>query len=243
VGSRQKREQLRVFLDLQRKSKGTFYSMQSRWITMPAELAVERGYTKNAVFLHAEEAHKTLAGLAKDEACEQVSSPLVTALNGGRAELSVSRQLAYIAGYGEVYVEGPTPQLIIDPVVKVVSDGLWINLRARRSAEEHVALQVEATCQRVAQPFEVIEGKVGANGYGAYTRPEVLKTSIKTSLILKHGSTVILPAMLLGGKASVVLISVQMLNLKEGVKRLSLDGMGQGGEADTKVPKPDSSER
>ncbi len=132
--------------------------------------------------------------VARGEKIDSLAMPRIVVMPLERFELSTGSEVAYVAGFDQVTIEGIGS--LIDPVVKTLHEGLRLDGRALTSAplpglaEPPFALQVTLDVAKLHRPIAMAKTDLGV-----VQLPEIRHASFSTTIAGTIGTTFVLGGM------------------------------------------------
>ncbi len=131
-----------------------------------------------------------LRAVSKSERVEIVTSPTILVFNTARANLTILNQIAYIQDYD---VEIAQASSIADPIIRVVEDGVILDVRPVVSADRrYIVLEVRPTVAELTRPIPEFTTSLGGGSGITIQLPELQISRVRTSVPMPDGSTVLL---------------------------------------------------
>jgi hypothetical protein len=148
----------------------------------PPVASVETQATIDAILLR----------IAQDPASEIISSPSMGLKSLGNGTISVIQQIAYVKEWN-VRAVVPERQMIADPVVDVIQEGLIMNVFATAlpGGGHGIDLDLERTSIERPIPTRKIRIATEPEQEVTVSSPEVTKVSLKSTFVLEEGTSVI----------------------------------------------------
>ena len=131
-----------------------------------------------------------LRAVQKSERIETVTAPRVTVNNGARANVSVLNQVAYVQDFDVQIAQASS---IADPIIKVIQDGVILDVRPVVSADRRfITLELRPTIAQLQRPIREQPTTLGTQNSVTIQLPEVEIQRVRTSIPIPDGGTVLL---------------------------------------------------
>ncbi|MFT6831608.1 MAG: tetratricopeptide (TPR) repeat protein [Planctomycetota bacterium] len=131
-----------------------------------------------------------LRAVQKSERIETVTAPRVTVNNGARANVSVLNQVAYVQDFDVQIAQAAS---IADPIIKVIQDGVILDVRPVVSADlQFITLELRPTIAVLKRPIREAPTTLGTSNSVTIQLPEVEIQRVRTSIPIPDGGTVLL---------------------------------------------------
>lgn len=131
-----------------------------------------------------------LRAVSKSERIQTVTTPRLTVNNGSRANLSVLNQIAYVQDFDVQIAQAAS---IADPIIKVIQDGVILDVRPVVSADRRfITLELRPTIAQLQRPIFEQPTTLGTQNSVTIQLPEVEIQRVRTSIPIPDGSTVLL---------------------------------------------------
>ncbi|QDV08235.1 Type II secretion system protein D precursor [Planctomycetes bacterium Poly30] len=131
-----------------------------------------------------------LRAVQKSERIETVTAPRVTVNNGARANVSVLNQVAYVQDFDVQIAQAAS---IADPIIKVIQDGVILDVRPVVSADlQYITLELRPTIAQLQRPIREQPTTLGTQNSVTIQLPEVEIQRVRTSIPIPDGGTVLL---------------------------------------------------
>ncbi|MEM8711455.1 MAG: hypothetical protein AAGG01_10920 [Planctomycetota bacterium] len=131
-----------------------------------------------------------LRAVQKSERIETVTAPRVTVNNGARANVSVLNQVAYVQDFDVQIAQAAS---IADPIIKVIQDGVILDVRPVVSADlQYITLELRPTIAELQRPIREQPTTLGTQNSVTIQLPEVEIQRVRTSIPIPDGGTVLL---------------------------------------------------
>ncbi|MEZ5977578.1 MAG: hypothetical protein R3F34_05100 [Planctomycetota bacterium] len=123
---------------------------------------------------------------------EVITAPRLLAFMRQKCTVGITNQTAYVKDY-ELVVVAPGDQLIADPVIDVVQDGIEATLRVTPLPDGTFGLWMEASLSRLKRPIATTEVTL-AEGLAPVTigLPEVSTVKLRTRVVMRSGTSILL---------------------------------------------------
>lgn len=141
-------------------------------------------------FLNDLQLQMILRAVSKSERIETVTTPRLTVNNGARANLAVLNQVAYVQDFDVQIAQAAS---IADPIIKVIQDGVILDVRPVVSADRRfITLELRPTIAQLQRPIFEQPTTLGTQNSVTIQLPEVEIQRVRTSIPIPDGSTVLL---------------------------------------------------
>jgi type II secretory pathway component GspD/PulD (secretin) len=131
-----------------------------------------------------------LRAVAKNERRELVTAPRLLVFNTARANISVMNQVAYVQDFD---VEIAQAASIADPIIKVVEDGVVLDVHPVVSADRRfVMMELRPTVATLKRPIKEVATTLGSQNSVTIQLPELDIQRVKTTVPMPDGGTVML---------------------------------------------------
>ena len=131
-----------------------------------------------------------LRAVQKSERIETVTAPRITVNNGARANVSVLNQVAYVQDFDVQIAQAAS---IADPIIKVIQDGVILDVRPVVSADlQYITLELRPTIAELQRPIREQPTTLGTQNSVTIQLPEVEIQRVRTSIPIPDGGTVLL---------------------------------------------------
>lgn len=131
-----------------------------------------------------------LRAVQKSERIETVTAPRITVNNGARANVSVLNQVAYVQDFDVQIAQAAS---IADPIIKVIQDGVILDVRPVVSADlQFITLELRPTIAVLQRPIFEQPTTLGTQNSVTIQLPEVEIQRVRTSIPIPDGGTVLL---------------------------------------------------
>ena len=131
-----------------------------------------------------------LRAVQKSERIETVTAPRITVNNGARANVQVLNQVAYVQDFDVQIAQAAS---IADPIIKVIQDGVILDVRPVVSADlQYITLELRPTIAELKRPIFEQPTTLGTSNSVTIQLPEVEIQRVRTSIPIPDGGTVLL---------------------------------------------------
>jgi type II secretory pathway component GspD/PulD (secretin)/tetratricopeptide (TPR) repeat protein len=131
-----------------------------------------------------------LRAVQKYERVNEVTSPSLTVMNGQRANLQVTREIAYVKDFD---VEIAQASVIADPVVDLIREGVVLDVKPIvHSDRRFVTLELRPTVATLQRPIRLFSSTLGIGTAVTFEVPELRKEALKTTVVMPDGGTLLL---------------------------------------------------
>lgn len=150
------------------------------------------GFALQWTYLDDTQLEAILRATQKYERVNTVTAPSLLVYNTQRSNLQISNQVTYVKDFD---VEIAQAAVIADPVVDVIEEGVTLDVRPIVSNDRRfVTLELRPTVATLMRPIRTFSSSLAAGPAVTIEVPELRKESVKTTVIVPDGGT-----MLLGG--------------------------------------------
>jgi type II secretory pathway component GspD/PulD (secretin) len=172
------------------------------------------GLSLQYAFLDDTEVEVVLRAVSKQERSEQIDAPRLLIYNNTRSSMSVLRNIAYIKDFE---VEIAQAAAVANPVIGVVNDGVALDVRPVVDSDlKFITMELRPTVLSLQLPIPTFTTTLGVGQPISIQLPEVTRQSVRTTVTMPDGGT-----MMLGGMRL-----VERQNLRSSVPLLgSLPGL------------------
>jgi type II secretory pathway component GspD/PulD (secretin) len=119
-----------------------------------------------------------------------VTAPKLVVTNTQRANITVINHVAYVKDFD---VEIAQAAVIADPIVDVVREGVILDVRPTISSDRRfVTLELRPTVATLVRPIRTFTTTLGTGAAVTFEVPELRKQSLKTTVVMPDGSTLLL---------------------------------------------------
>lgn len=134
-----------------------------------------------------------LRAVKKSKRSELVIAPKLMVYNTSRANLTVANQVSYVADFD---VEIASAAAIADPIVRVASDGVYLDVRPVVTADRRfVWVDVRPTVATLKRPIPTFQTSLGTGSPVTLMLPELELQKIRTRAFVPDGGTLLLGGM------------------------------------------------
>lgn len=134
-----------------------------------------------------------LRAVKKSKRSELVIAPKLMVYNTSRANLVVANQVSYVADFD---VEIASAAAIADPIVRVASDGVYLDVRPVVTADRRfVWVDVRPTVATLKRPIPTFQTSLGTGSPVTLMLPELELQKIRTRAFVPDGGTLLLGGM------------------------------------------------
>lgn len=151
-----------------------------------------------------------LERLKKDSRAELLSSPQVLLYPRQRGNVSILREIAYVADYEMHKNVYPGDQMVLAPVIDVVQEGIVIDAKVVRTGLDHVAVDFALEHSDVTEPIALFQTTIEGHPV-EIALPEVALRRVESRAALVSGSTLVYPAFEHEDREIAVLVNVEVL--------------------------------
>jgi tetratricopeptide (TPR) repeat protein len=131
-----------------------------------------------------------LRAVAKSERAELVTAPRVLVFNTARSNIAVLNQVAYVQDFDVEIAQGAS---IADPIIKVVQDGVVLDVRPVVSADRRfITMELRPTVATLRRPIQEISTTLGSQQSITIQLPELDIQRVRTTVPMPDGGTVML---------------------------------------------------
>ncbi|HYC78120.1 MAG TPA: hypothetical protein VEI02_10885 [Planctomycetota bacterium] len=159
----------------------------------PDTLTSSGGFSLQFAYLDDTQVEAILRAVQKYERVNTVTAPKLVVSNTQRAHLQVINHIAYVKDFD---VEIAQAAVIADPVVDVIKEGVILDVRPTVSNDRRfVTLELRPTVATVQRPIRTFTTTLGVGAAVTFEVPELKKESIKTTVVMPDGATLLLGGM------------------------------------------------
>ena len=156
----------------------------------PDVLTSTGGFQLQYTYLDDTQLEAILQAVQKYERLNTVSAPSLMVYNTQRANLQVTRSIAYVKDFD---VEIAQAAVIADPIVDVAKEGVVLDVRPIVSSDNRfITLELRPTVATLRRPFRLFSTSLGVGTAVTFEVPELRKESLKTTVIMPDGGTLLL---------------------------------------------------
>jgi hypothetical protein len=211
-------EWLARFLQLQADAERRWMAqLESHWFTLPDREAASLVLDGSARLLGDEAEVASLLAELERRSGESRVSPRLSAFPGQRAELSVLNEVSYVKEYRLEIVE-PGNREIADPVVDVIQEGHWMELRALQTGDGSYGLRLSCSSAEVERPIPTRRCKLSpaSSAEVEIAMPQVLTAKVDATVLVPDGGGVLLlTSGLTGGRSLAVVVQFRRVAVEE----------------------------
>lgn len=151
------------------------------------------GLSLQAAFLDDIELEVVLRAVEKQQRSEEVVAPRLLVYNNTRAHMSALRHTSYIRDFE---VEIAQAAAVANPIVDVVRDGVVLDVRPVVSADRRfITMELRPSVMTLQLPIQTFSTTLGAGQPVNIQLPEVTLQSVRTTVTVPDGSTLMLGGM------------------------------------------------
>ncbi len=151
------------------------------------------GLSLQYAFLDDTEVEVVLRAVSKQERSEQIEAPRLLVYNNVRASMLYLRSLAYIRDFE---VEIAQAAAVANPVIGTVQDGVALDVRPVVDSEmKFITMEVRPTVMSLQLPIPTFTTTLGVGQPISIQLPEVTRQTVRTTLTMPDGGTVMLGGM------------------------------------------------
>jgi Flp pilus assembly secretin CpaC/tetratricopeptide (TPR) repeat protein len=148
------------------------------------------GFSLQYTYLDDVQLEAILRAVQKYERVNTVTAPKLVVTNTQRANITVINHVAYVKDFD---VEIAQAAVIADPIVDVVKEGVILDVRPTISSDRRfVTLELRPTVATLIRPIRTFTTTLGVGSAVTFEVPELRKQSIKTTVVMPDGSTLLL---------------------------------------------------
>ncbi|MCA9317826.1 MAG: hypothetical protein KDB73_20240, partial [Planctomycetes bacterium] len=156
----------------------------------PDVLTNRGGLSLQYTYLDDTQVEAILRAVQKYERVNEVTAPSLTVYNTQRANLQVTRELAYVKDFD---VEIAQASVIADPVVDIVKEGVVLDVRPIvHSDRRFITMELRPTVATIKRPIRLFSSSLGIGTAVTFEVPELRKESLKTTVVIPDGGTLLL---------------------------------------------------
>jgi Flp pilus assembly secretin CpaC/tetratricopeptide (TPR) repeat protein len=176
-------------LDLRGRAENIFNSS----LGAPDTLTSTGGFSLQYAYIEDTQVEAILRAVQKYERVNTVTAPKLVVSNTQRAHLQVINHVSYIKDFD---VEIAQAAVIADPIVDVVKEGVILDVRPTVSNDRRfVTLELRPTVATLVRPIRRFTTTLGVGTAVTFEVPELKKQSIKTTVVMPDGATLLLGGM------------------------------------------------
>jgi tetratricopeptide (TPR) repeat protein/Flp pilus assembly secretin CpaC len=151
------------------------------------------GLSLQYAFLDDTEVEVVLRAVQKQERSEQIEAPRLLVYNNVRASMLFLRSLAYIRDFE---VEIAQAAAVANPVIGTVQDGVALDVRPVVDSEmKFITMEVRPTVMSLQTPIPTFTTTLGVGQPISIQLPEVTRQTVRTTLTMPDGGTMMLGGM------------------------------------------------
>ena len=151
------------------------------------------GFSLQYTYLDDTELEAILRAVQKYERINEVIAPSLLVYNTQRANLEVVNQIAYVKDFD---VEIAQASVVADPVVDIVKEGVVLDVRPIVSNDRRfITLELRPTVATLRRPIRSFTTSLGTGSTVTIEIPELKKQSLKTTVVMPDGGTLLLGGM------------------------------------------------
>jgi tetratricopeptide (TPR) repeat protein len=151
------------------------------------------GLSLQYAFLDDTEVEVVLRAVSKQERSEQIEAPRLLVYNNVRAHMLYLRSLSYIRDFE---VEIAQAAAVANPVIGVVQDGVVLDVRPVVDSDlKFITMEVRPTVMAVQTPIPTFTTTLGIGQPISIQLPEVTRQTVRTTLTMPDGGTIMLGGM------------------------------------------------
>jgi type II secretory pathway component GspD/PulD (secretin) len=143
-----------------------------------------------------------LRAVQKNERSEEVVSPRLLIYNNSRAHMQALRHTSYIRDFD---VEIAQAAAVANPIVDVVRDGVVLDVRPVVSADRRfITMELRPTVMALQFPIPTFTTTLGAGQPVSIQLPDVTLQSVRTTVTMPDGGSILLGGMKLAERQNIV---------------------------------------
>jgi tetratricopeptide (TPR) repeat protein len=151
------------------------------------------GLSLQYAFLDDTEVEVVLRAVSKQERSEQIDAPRLLVYNNARAHMLYLRQIAYIRDFE---VEIAQAAAVANPVIGTVYDGVTLDVRPIVDSElKFITMDIRPTVMTLQLPIPTFTTTLGVGQPISIQLPETTRQTVRTTLTMPDGGTVMLGGM------------------------------------------------
>ncbi len=168
----------------------------------PGELDNSGGLALQYAFLDDTELEVILRAVQKTERSEIVVAPRLLVYNNTRAHMQALRHTSYIRDFD---VEIAQAAAVANPIVDVVNDGVVLDVRPVVSADRRfITMELRPTVMELQLPIPTFTTTLGTGQPVSIQLPDVTLQSVRTTVTMPDGGTLLLGGMKLAERRNQV---------------------------------------
>jgi type II secretory pathway component GspD/PulD (secretin) len=170
--------------------RGRVENIFARTLGNPETLTNSGGFSLQYVYLDDTQLEAIVRAVQKYERVNTVTAPKLVVTNTQRANITVINHVAYVKDFD---VEIAQAAVIADPIVDVVKEGVILDVRPTISSDRRfVTLELRPTVATLVRPIRTFTTTLGVGTAVTFEVPELRKESIKTTVVMPDGATLLL---------------------------------------------------
>ena len=151
------------------------------------------GFSLQYTYLDDTELEAILRAVQKYERVNEVTAPSLLVYNTQRANIQVTNHIAYVKDFD---VEIAQASVVADPVVDIVKEGVVLDVRPIVSNDRRfITLELRPTVAVLKRPIRSFTTSLGTGSTVTIEIPELKKQSLKTTVVMPDGGTLLLGGM------------------------------------------------
>ncbi len=156
----------------------------------PEVLTSSGGFSLQYTYLDDTELEAILRAVQKYERINEVTAPSLLVYNTQRANLQITTQVAYVKDFD---VEIAQASVVADPVVDIIKEGVVLDVRPIVSNDRRfITLELRPTVATLTRPIRSFTTSLGTGPSVTFEVPELKKESLKTTVVMPDGGTLLL---------------------------------------------------
>ncbi len=156
----------------------------------PETLSSTGGFSLQYAYLDDTQLEAILRATQKYERVNTVTAPNLLVYNTQRANLQVTNQVAYVKDFA---VEVAQAAVIADPIIDIVKEGVVLDVRPIVSNDRRfVTLELRPSVSTLVRPVRTYSSTLGVGTAVTFEVPELRKQSLKTTVVMPDGGTLLL---------------------------------------------------
>lgn len=199
-------QQIEQFLQRLRGSRRTLIHISARLIDVGNSVKLPDGIEEGPFLFGSDRASvkKALESLLSVEGVEVVSAPELVVFPLQRANVSIIRQVSYIAGYQSYRNVLPGGVDVAVPEIQTVTDGLIIDCQAIPIGDAAISLDLKVTSSDLVEPVPSEE-----TPNGPIALPVVNVRTIQSKIVIPPGGAAMLPAASVGDSRMYFIVQIE----------------------------------
>ncbi|MCC6670618.1 MAG: hypothetical protein IT458_06135 [Planctomycetes bacterium] len=179
-------------------------------------------------YLDDTELEAVLRAVAKRQRSQEITAPRLLVFNNTRASMNVLRHTSYIKDFD---VEIAQAAAVANPVVDVVRDGVVLDVRPVVSSDrQFITMELRPTVMTLQLPIPTFTTTLGVGQPISIQLPRVTRQSVRTTVTMPDGGTILLGGMNLSEKQNMVsgiplLMDIPIVNFLFSRKGTSISNM------------------